>query len=676
MRKSFRDRSIQLRFFHKWTNKGYSVFNSIKVAVKICAIPVTYSLVASPLESFGQTDTVSISKNIDLKELVISEKKKAETYSELNRVVMLVTQQEIQQLSASSLQEILEKVINVDIRQRGSQGVQADMTFRGGSFDQILVLLNGVNITDPQTGHHNLNIPIDLNSIQRIEVLQGPGARVYGPGAFSGAINIITHPVSKDQLKVSTKVGEYGLMEGNIQGTFNVNNLSNFLSVSDRKSNGYINNTDYKISNIFLHSVLGAKPGKFNFFTGFQSKAFGANSFYTPKYPDQFEKTSTLISSIEFERKWNQNNIIVNTYLRKHWDRFELFRDAKPIWYKSHNYHLTTLLGSKAVFQRMSKLGRTQLGVEYRSEGILSNVLGDTLSNPKKVFGTDSIYYTKGSTRNIYNIFVDHTVYFNRLNISSGANYSISNIFRSEWSYGIDLSYALTNYFRVYSSINRSFRNPTFTDLYYIGPTNIGNPNLKPESAITYEFGLKSSLSFVNGYVGYFHRDGKNIIDWVKESSLDPKWQPANYTDLNTDGIEISTISNVKEFVPILNSISISYTHFWQSKQSGYFDSYYTMDYLKQNFKFGINHQIYSNLVASWGLSWQQREGTYIDFATSTSATYNPFWLTDLKLSWIDIKYSIFAEASNLFNTQYIDIANVQQPGRWLTIGFSYKLFK
>lgn len=676
MRKLNFNSSRKPRFFHKWTNKGYSLFNSMKVAVRICVIPVTYSLVSNPLVSLGQTDSASISKNIDLKELVISEKKKAESFSEANRVVMLITQEEIQLLSASSIQDVLEKMINVDIRQRGGQGVQADMTFRGGSFDQILVLLNGVNITDPQTGHHNLNIPIDLNSIQKIEVLQGPGARIYGPGAFSGAINIITKPDSKNQIKLSGRTGEHGLFEGNLQGSVNIKNSSTYLSISDSKSNGYIKNTDYDIFSLFLHTQLNTKPGKFNFFAGYQSKAFGANSFYTPKYPDQFEKTRSIVSSIDFEKSWTQNSIQVNSYIRKHWDKFELFRVASPAWYKGHNYHLTTVLGTKAILKKISRFGRSQVGAEIRSEGILSNVLGDTLSIPRKVKGTDSTYYIKGGTRNIYNIFADHTIYLNRFNISSGINYSYSNIFKSEWSYGFDISYSILPKLRFYSSLNNSFRNPTYTDLYYIGPTNIGNPNLKPESAVTYEGGIKSDFSILNGYVGYFHRDGVNIIDWIKVLPTDAKWQPANLTNLKTDGVEISTNSNLKGVLPFINSASFCYSYLWQDKQSGNFDSYYALDYLKQNLRFGLNHQLISNLTASWNLSWQQREGTYTDFTTSSSKSYKPFWLIDLKLSWSDLNYSIFAEATNLFNTSYIDIANVYQPDRWISIGFTYQFIK
>lgn len=671
MRKSLYRAKSRLCHFNRWTNKGFSAFNSLKVAVKICVIPVTYSLVVCPTIAVAQTDTSSISKHLELNEVVIESKVKAEAYSELTRVVSVVKQEQIQQLSASSVQDVLEKLINVDIRQRGGQGVQADMNFRGGSFDQVLVLLNGVNITDPQTGHHNLNIPIDLSSIQRIEILQGPGARLYGPGAFSGAINIITKPLPENSIQISSKGGEYGLTGGNINTSLKIKSSATFLSASYNRCDGYIKNTDFKNLNLFLHSNLSSKIGDFSVFSGYQTKEFGANSFYTPKYPNQFEQTKTLISSLEYERKWNKNKIIINSYLRDNWDKFELFRSNPASWYAGHNYHLTTVFGEKISYQHITQIGRTQVGIELRDEDIISNRLGDTLSKPIKIGGTDSLYYTMGDNRLIYNFFADQAFYFNRFSISGGFNYSYCKKYEGNWSYGIDASYQIINNIKVYASANRSFRNPTFNDLYYNGSTNYGNPNLKPESAITYEGGFKLEYTILSGNIGYFHRDGKNIIDWIKLST-ETKWHTQNYTSLSTDGIEVSLISNLRDKIILINNLFVSYSRYWSSKQSGDFDSYYALDYIKHNLKFGVNHKIVSKLSASWNFTWQQRAGDYIS-ASNMVKTYKPFWLIDLKLNWTASKYSIFAEASNIFDSQYVDIGNIVQPGRWISAGFSYK---
>ncbi len=605
MRKKGNGANRNIRYFHKWSNKGYSILNSLKVAVKICVIPLTYSLVASPSVAVAQIDTSSISKHLDLNEVIIQEDVKAEAYSELTRVVSVVTQKEIQQVAASSLQDVLEKLVNVDIRQRGSHGVQADINFRGGSFDQVLVLLNGVNITDPQTGHHNLNVPIDLNSIQRIEILQGPGARVHGPGAFSGAINIITKPDSENSIKLSSQVGEYGLAKGNLQSIFKIKKTTTLLSISHNRSDGYVENTDFKASNVFMHSVLNSNLGDFNLFAGYQDKGFGAQSFYTPKYPNQYEKTRTFISSIGYEKKWNQHKFMTNAYLRRHWDRFELFRSNPDSWYKGHNYHLSTITGTKNTYQYSTQFTRLQLGFEGRIEDIISNNLGDSLETPIRIKGEGDKYYTLGSNRAIYSVFADQVFYLKKFTVSGGFNYSYCRQFDGNSSYGVDATYQLLNGLKVYSAINRSFRNPTFTDLYYKGPSNIGNPTLKPETAITYEGGVKLNYKTISGSVGYFNRQGKNIIDWIMLPA-ETKWTTRNYTTLNTDGIEISLISKLDDYQPIVNSIFINYTRYWVDKKEGDFNSYYALDFMRHNLRFGINNQIISKLVLNTQFNWQE----------------------------------------------------------------------
>jgi hypothetical protein len=151
---------------------------------------------------------------------VIPGQSSPEIYSSLARVVRTIGSAEILAMPAGTIQDILEHVTALDIRQRGSHGVQADVSMRGGSFEQVLILLNGVRINDPQTGHHNLNIPVNLPDIERIEILQGPGSRIYGPNAFSGAINIITREPGQAGISGSITGGEYGFIDLHGSGSF------------------------------------------------------------------------------------------------------------------------------------------------------------------------------------------------------------------------------------------------------------------------------------------------------------------------------------------------------------------------------------------------------------------------------------------------------------------------
>ena len=179
---------------------------------------------------FAQIDSV----NVD--EVVVSANRTPSVYSQTSRVVSIISSKELKNLPVQTIQDVIEYALNADIRQRGSHGVQADVCLRGGSFDQTLILLNGVNISDPQTGHHNLDLPVNIENIERIEILQGPGSRVFGPNAFTGAINIITNNNKQnDNVNISLMGGEHNFFSGFLSSSYNLNKVKNFVSISRKK---------------------------------------------------------------------------------------------------------------------------------------------------------------------------------------------------------------------------------------------------------------------------------------------------------------------------------------------------------------------------------------------------------------------------------------------------------
>lgn len=662
----------QFGYFRKWSNKSYSVFSSIKRVVLIGVLPLTYNLLAMPMATFGQSDTVSISKNVDINEVVINANRKASTYSELTRVVRVVSRDELGTLQATSLQEILERVASVDIRQRGGHGVQADINFRGGTFDQTLVLLNGVNISDPQTGHHSMNIPISIESIQRIEILQGPGAREFGQGAFAGAINIITEPENQNNIQPSIFMGNYGLVKTSLSSNFGTKQFRTFIATSYDKSDGYIHNTDFTSTNIYLHSTLNSRAGKFSLFSGFQDKGFGSNSFYTAKYPNQYEATKSLLGGLKYQKEINQINIGFDAYYRTHLDRFELFRDNPATWYTGHNYHKTDVYGIKSTFQFVEKNRKTLYGIELRREEILSNKLGDSLVNPIEVWGEDSVFYYKGGSRNMLNIFLSETFYLTDFIVAYGIQYTNNNKFDDVWTWGGDISYLLNQNLRFFSSVNRTFRTPTYTDLYYEGPSNIGNPNLNPEFATTYELGTKYNSNLISAQLAGFYRKGEDIIDWVK-GATDTKWRTVNYTNLNTYGVDFSARFNLEEFTPLVKSIFVNYSYVTSDTVGGNLDSYYALDFLKHNLSVNFNHRITNQFSFSWSARYQDRNGQYSNVA-GEMVNYPAFWLFDARLTYERKVVKLFVDASNIFDKKYVDIANVPQPGRWLGAGLVLKV--
>ena len=170
---------------------------------------------------------------VDTRQLSLQEvsvvSNKAEVQSEAYRLVTQVSRKEIEALPIQTVADILQYLPGLDVRTRGANGAQADLSMRGGTFDQVLVLINGVSLNDAHTGHYTLNLPLSVSLIERIEVLQGTSANLYG--AFSGAINIITREAENNQYGVRLSAGMNGLVSPELSGSWRQGNFSANASV-------------------------------------------------------------------------------------------------------------------------------------------------------------------------------------------------------------------------------------------------------------------------------------------------------------------------------------------------------------------------------------------------------------------------------------------------------------
>jgi vitamin B12 transporter len=659
--------------FRTWARKNYSLFAVLKKVVKISVLPVTY-LLSLPVVSVAQnSDSTLIRLNLD--EIEISAQELPEVFPENARVLSVVERAEIERLPAESLQDILEYIAAIDVRQRGAEGVQADISIRGGTFDQTLILLNGINITNPQTGHHNLDLPVSLSQIEKIEVLEGPAARIYGPNAFSGAINIVTRKPAGRSISGKLDAGSHRYFNYGISGNFSAGNTSHLLSGNRTSSGGYIPNTDFNISTVFYSGLLNAKTGRLSLQAGASGKGFGANSFYTPKYPNQYEETKTLFASAAWKSS-SKFHFTPSLYGRRHYDTFMLFRENAPEWYKNHNHHRTDIWGITAGSWFLWAGGKTSLGAAFRWEGILSNVLGEKRDVPVRG-PSEEIQYTHSDSRSVSSVYLDHVFYLNRWMINAGAMGNHIGGNRPDWNIfpGIDLSYRMAQPLKMVVSWNSSLRMPTFTDLYYSGPANTGNPDLEPERSETLEGGLKLKTKSLQGHLIVFSRVGKNSIDWVRAPG-DELWKSVNHTRIHSRGAElmlqVSQTTDDSGGWPA--SLQLGYLYNTLNKKETDLISYYVLDNLRHKLTASINRTFAKTFSAGVVIIYQDRNGSYTSFKNGASqgeVPYDPFWLLDAKVSYRYRNMQFFISAKNLWNQEYMDLGNVSQPGRWIKAGAS-----
>jgi iron complex outermembrane receptor protein len=616
---------------------------------------------------WSANDTLNIVKSDDL---VVTAARTPMVYSDVSRIVNIIKFDEIRNISHFNIDDFLSLSSGIDLRERGAFGIQTDVSIRGGSFDQTLVLLNGIKISDPQTGHHSMDLTISSSDIDRIEVLEGPGARVLGTNSYSGAINIITKKPLHNSLSLNLAGGEYGLYNFAANGSFNINKFGNYFSIEKSGSKGFVDNTDFQNFNVDYLSTLKTKNiGNFEFFAGLNNKSFGANSFYSPLYPDEFEQTNSFFTYLKNSLMFSTININTSIYYRNHKDKFELFRNDAPTWYTGHNYHLTNIWGFEINSSLKTDLGISSVGFEFRNEKINSNVLGELTGDSIKVSGESNAFYTRFAERNSSNLFIEHFAKIKNFILSGGLFANYSNDYKFHSYGGVDISFKTSNFVYLFASVNQSLRLPTFTDLYYKDPAHQGNKNLKPENAISYEFGIKYLSTNLTTYFSLFDRVGSETIDWVRQNDT-ALWQSMNITTLDTKGVELSFAYYFDEstIIPI-KYITFNYNYIFMDKSSGLYLSDYSLDYLKHKLVVNVQNTIADNLGLNWDIQYISRAGSYYDVVSKSDKPYSPYVLFNCRLFYNYQNVGFYIDGSNLFNTSYVEHSGVPTPGRWIKIG-------
>src|SRR5690554_969424 len=604
--------------FKKWSGDKWAVFNTLHREIKIGILTAAYFTTLGYHQTFANTESDSISSKITLNEIQVSGKRAPGIYQETGRQIAVISREQIEKLPAQSIQGLLRTALGVDIRERGPLGMQADISMRGGSFDQVMILLNGINVTDPQTGHYGLNLPVDLASVERIEILRGPAARVHGPNAFDGAINFVTKSGSENKVSAQLTAGDHGLYNLHAGLSHRKGAFGNYFSAQKGASDGYIDNTDFDILNLYYRGQVTREQSRFSLQLGYNDKSYGANSFYSASYPNQFDANRTLFAAASMESS-GLIRIRSDVYWRRHHDRFELFRNyiGAASWYTGHNYHLSETAGASLNATTSWSLGTTSLGAELRSESIWSNVLGLPMDKPLDVPGENEGQFTRSFNRTNFSVFAEHNIYFGRFDLSGGVliNRHSNSGYGVDWYPGIDLSYRLTTLLKWTASYNRSLRMPTFTDLFYSGPTNVGNPNLKPERAETYETAFRLRNETYSASVGGFYRIGRDLIDWGRIPG-ETVYTTSNINRVEALGSEATADLLLSELIPgqtLLRSLSVNYSYVWQDKVSdeGY-ESYYVLDHLRQKLNISLIHGLgLPNVDIYWNIQYRDRAGYY-----------------------------------------------------------------
>jgi len=582
--------------------------------------------------------SVSQQDTTNLKEVIVSKSKLEIPFSKNFRTVTVISSNYIKNSPANNVSDLLQEITGIDVRRRGVGGIQGDLYIRGGGFDQTLLLVDGMKMDDIQTGHHTLNMILPLYLIERIEIIKGPAARIFGQNAFNGAINIVTKDVVGEIGKADFRVNEisFGSFEQkNISASTKIitSKVKTLISYSGNRSDGYRHNTDFKKNNYFFKSSIKSNEFPVDIIASFTENKFGANGFYaSPSATEQYEETQASLIGLSTSIKSEKLIISPKLYWRRGQDEYIYIRDNPSVY---RNLHKTNKVSAELSGSYFSNSGVTGFGIDLSIVNISSNNLGE-------------------HHRNTVSAYIDHTfkLFDEKLVVSPG----ISASYFSDMSFhsfpGIDLGFNLNSSFKLYSNIGKTYRIPTYTDLYYSDRTTIGNENLNPESATSTELGFKYDTSNLKITGALFNREAKNIIDYVKENEND-LWSAVNIGSLKTTGFELDFRYNFKN----QNYFNLGYTNI---KDNNYVTNINFSKYSLNSFK----HQLVSKLNLSY-LKNISHSIVYKYLERSDNSNYS---VLDSKIIY---KKGLFIYVNNLLDTVYSETNLVPMPGRNFLVGIS-----
>lgn len=585
----------------------------------------------------------------------------AQVQSDAFRLVAEVSHEEIAQLPVTNVADLLAYLPGVDVRSRGIRAAQSDVSLRGGTFDQVLILLNGVSLPDVQTGHYAMNIPVAPAIIERIEILQGTAANLTG--AFSGAINIITRDTDSDSYTLRLSGGTNGDVSPAFAGSWARDNIHVNTSAEYARSGGYyvpqaddkeqeaLHNTDYQLANLYVQTRWKGLDVQL----GAQYKDAGLGTGYGFASTDQFDATRTLLATARYHGTVNAHwSLTAQATYRANYDRYEWHRNtAQPNIHWTHNSHAAIHA------HYASSVGRTTLGVEAKNEYIRSSNMGE-------------------HQRTQATLSAEQQFVWRSLAASIGIAGHYNTLFGWYGSGAANIGYSFRKKGTVYIAASRALRMPTWTDMYYQAGIQRGSTGLKAEKAWMLSLGgqyhhtwAQAGTLSISGDL--YYRWGQDIIDWTYNES-DSLFHATNQQRVNAFGIDLIAGYSYNAW---LRGITVRYAFTNLSLDVAQAKSNY-LDYLRHKLTVHLNHGIYvwskGCVGADWSLRWQQREGTYVDIYGQAGNAFIPVLLLDGCI-YIELAHvRVAAECTNMTNRRYYDYGGILQPGAWGRFCMTVKL--
>lgn len=615
-------------------------------------IPVLATLLIIPLLALTQQDTTRLFPEVEVSEKRISNI----PFIAATRNIRVISNEELLNLPVQTLSEAISLIAGIDLRQRGAFGAQGDVSIMGSTFDQILVLIDGIPMRDAQTGHNQLNLPVDVSQIERIEMLSGSACRIYGANALAGAINIVTKAPGSENLSLQVFGGSplegndvkstpFGLGGVRISGGLKSasGKSGHQLDASLFRTDGYRYNSANTQQRLNYRGSYSLGKGQLKIQSGTVLNSFGANGYYAYPVDTEAEETvETTYGGMKYEQKIGEWSIKPAVYFRYNHDDY-IFIRQKPEVYR--NQHYTTSAGIEINASKQNKAGQLGVGYESRSEIIRSNNLGRHERYYHGFYAEQQFIGSNGGQ------------------IIAGALAQYNTQFGFKLYPGLEFSAPITPVLRAFGHLALGSRLPTFTDLYYSDSRNLGNDQLEPEEAFSGEAGIRYNTEKMRVSLSGLYRRTADFIDYTRMNESE-KWVPQNFQVVDHRGFDFSFQyqfqASERKISPVMFRSNFTLLDGAIADQQGF--SKYSLNHLRYQFN--------TLFILKTGRSIQH---TFF-FRYHERIEGNSFGILDYRIQYKFKHFLVAADVTNILDKTYIESGFITMPGQWYRLSLAFKL--
>ncbi|BAO76837.1 TonB-dependent receptor plug domain-containing protein [Winogradskyella sp. PG-2] len=620
-----------------------------------------------------QTDSLEVEK---LDEVVVTDSRFQLKRENSGKVITKITSKDLEKLQGQSIAEIIGRTAGVEVNGvRSNAGQNLSYFVRGGRNRQVLIMIDGVQVTDPSQIANDYDLRLlNADQVESIEILKGASSTLYGTGAATAIINIKLKGATKKAFNLNLR-SSLGTNQSSDENNYAIEDFRNSVSL-----NGSVGKFNYFASfgQQFTDGLSAIKGGSesdaFNSYNGNLrlgyrfSNSFKLNTYASfDKYKADFDDSFGMLDAdnvsnskqyrigISPEYKYNKGRITINAAYN------EVERDIEssfPSMFNAQSFIVDA-------FNRYNFSDKfyTVLGVNFQDNQMESFSIPFGESDFSQAINPEMAQFTITDPYSNLVYVSDYGLNINAgLRLNNHSEYGSHLVYSLNPSYKVDLDFG---YLKGLASYSTAFITPSLFQLF---EPSYGNTDLEPEENQTIEVGAEVSIKDKATFsLVYFNRNEDNFIDFVDTGGFVFQYQNIDES-FTASGLEFVAQAKLAKALDI--NLNATYTSLDE-------DLSLRIPEIKVNTR--LDYQVCESTLVS--LSYQyndEREDAVFNSMTfeNDAVTLNSYGLLDFYISHkiSNGKMTLFANVTNIFNEEYQELFGFSTRGRGVNLGFSLSL--